>query len=133
MASSGELENREESREAGPGADLLPRGVAVYDLAGGMCLRAFQLDAPGGTILAIGANHVLSLYRHPKLIELATGKVLHVWTQLHSGIQDGSIVCGLEGDAKPPPMAIDPAGRRFAIVNGDAVTVIEFTLSAVGW
>ena len=133
VASSGELENREESREAGPGADLLPRGVAVYDLAGGMCLRAFQLDAPGGTILAIGANHVLSLYRHPKLIELATGKVLHVWTQLHSGIQDGSIVCGLEGDAKPPPMAIDPAGRRFAIVNGDAVTVIEFTLSAVGW
>jgi len=39
----------------------------------------------------------------------------------------GSVVCGLEGDAKPPPMALDPAGRRFAIV----VAVVEFS-SVIG-
>jgi hypothetical protein len=119
--------------EENPGADagpcLLPRGLAVYNLADGTRLRAFQLDEPAGTILAIGANHVLSLHRHPKLIELTTGEVLHVWTELHSGRQDGSIVRGLEGDAKPPPMAFDAARNRFAIASGDQVTVVEFDRS----
>jgi hypothetical protein len=31
-----------------------------------------------------------------------------------------------DGDAKPPPMALDPAGRGFAIVNGDTITLIAF-------
>jgi hypothetical protein len=84
-----------------------------------------------GTILAIGAHHVLSLYRHPKLIEFSTGEVVHTWTELHSGLQDGSIVRVLEGDAKPPPMASDAASNRFAIVNGNAVTVVEFDRSVL--
>ena len=105
---------------------LRPCGLAVYDVANRTCLRAFQLDEPAGTILGVGARHVLSLYRHPKLIDLSTGQVVHVWTELQSGLQDGSIVWGLEGEAKPPPMAFDPAGKRFAIVNRDTVTVIAF-------
>ena len=76
--------------------------------------------------MAVGKGHVLSLYRHPKLIDLSTGDVVHVWTELQSGLQDGSIIWSIEGEAKPPPMTLDPAGQRFAIVNGDAVTVIRF-------
>lgn len=53
-------------------------------------------------------------------------------TGLRSGLQEGSIVWHLNGDAKPPPMAFDPATNRFAIVNGDTVTVIAFDHSAVG-
>jgi len=128
VAASNEPDDTEEGRNAGVGPRLLPRGLAVFDLARGTCLRSFQLDEPAGTTLAIGAHHVLSLYRHPKLIELSTGEVLHVWTELHSGLQDGSIVWGLEGDAKPPPMAFDAARNRFAIVNGNAITVVEFDL-----
>ena len=124
-------EYQEDRRDVGPGPLLLPRGLAIYDLAGGTCLRAFQFNEPIGTILPIGANHVLSLYRHPKLIELWTGEVLHVWTELASGHQDGSIVCGLEGEAKPPPMAFDAACNRFAIANGDTVTVVEFDRSGL--
>jgi hypothetical protein len=105
---------------------LLPRGLAVFDMTNGACLRALQFDQPLGTILAIGKHHILSLYRHPKLIELSTGKVLHVWIDLHSGLQDGSIVWGLKDDAMPPPMAFDTARNRFAVVNRDTVTVIEF-------
>ena len=45
--------------------------------------------------------------------------------------QDGSIVFGLEGDAKPPPMAFDPASNRTAIANDDKVTVVEFDLSVL--
>ena len=74
---------------------------------------------------------MLSLYRHPKLVDLSTGKVVHVWTELRSGLQDGSIMFQLDGDAKPPPMAFDPASNRFAIVNGDTVTLIEFDHSVL--
>ena len=81
--------------------------------------------------MALGKRYVLSLYRHPKLIDLSTGKVIHVWTELQSGLQDGSIVSHLDSDAKPPPMAFDPASNRFAIANRDTITVIEFNRSAL--
>jgi hypothetical protein len=111
---------------------LRPCGLAVYDVANRTCLRAFRLDEPAGTILEVGTRHVVSLYRHPKLIDLSTGQVVHVWTGLQSGLQDGSIVSGLEGEAKPPPMALDAAGKRFAIVNRDTVTVITFNEATLG-
>jgi hypothetical protein len=131
VAAADEPEGPHDNNHADAGPRLLPRGLAVYDLAGGTCLGAFQLGEPPGTILAIGANHALSLYRHPKLIDLSTGKILHVWAELHSGLQDGSIVWNLKEDANPPPMALDPATIRFAIANRDAVTVIEFDHSAL--
>ena len=119
-----------DSVEHDAGPRLRPLGLAVYDLVRQTCLHAFQLDEPAGTILPLGKRFVLSLYRHPKLIDLSTGKIVHVWSELHSGRQDGSII-HLDDDAKPPPMAFDPATKRFAIVNGDTVTVIAFDRSAV--
>jgi hypothetical protein len=113
-----------DDKEAEP--RFLPRGIGIYDLASGTCRRAFQLAEEAGTILAIGPGHVLSLYRHPKLIDLMTGEVLHVWTELHSGLQGSSIIWGLKGEAKPPPMAFDSVGKRFAIANDDTITVIVF-------
>lgn len=126
IAASAEPEQNSIEGDAGP--RLRPRGLAVYDFANRACLQAFQLDEPPGTIMALGKRHVLSLYRHPKLVDLSTGEVVHVWTELQSGLQDGSIISHLDGDAKPPPMAFDPASGRFAIVNRDTVTVIEFNL-----
>jgi hypothetical protein len=110
---------------------LHPCGLAVCDVASRTCLRAFKLDEPAGTILPLGNHHVLSLYRHPKLIELATGKVLHVWTELSSGRQVGSIMWGLGDEAMPPAMAFDRSTGRFAIANRDTVTVLEFDLAAL--
>lgn len=130
VAASPEAEQNDDVEDDG-GAHLRPRGLAVYDMTTQTCVAAFQFDEPPGTILALGRRHVLSLYRHPKLIDLSTGKVVHVWTELQSGQQDGSIMWGLDGDAKPPPMALDPAGRRFAIVNGETVTLIAFDPSAL--
>lgn len=130
VAASAELEQNSVESDFGP--RLRPCGLAVYDIANRTCLQAFQLDEPPGTIMALGKRYVLSLYRHPKLVDLSTGKVVHVWTGLRSGLQDGSIMFQLDGDAKPPPMAFDTAGNRFAIVNRDTVTVIEFNHSALG-
>ena len=130
VAASAEPEQDEIETDVEP--RLHPRGLAICDVANRSCLRAFQFDEPLGIILTLGTRHVLSLYRHPKLVDLSTGKVVHVWTELQSGLQDGSIMWGLEGEAKPPPMALDPAGKRFAIVNRDVVTVITFDESALG-
>jgi hypothetical protein len=105
---------------------LRPCGIAIYDLANRTLLGAFQLDEPPGTIIPLGQRYLLSLYRHPKLVDLSTGKVIHVWSELQSGLQDGSIMGQLDDEAKPPPMAFDPASSRFAIVNRDTVTVIDF-------
>lgn len=132
IGASGEPEDPEESRETEAGLRLLPRGLAVYDLAHNKCLQAFQLDEPPGTLFALGSQHVLSLYRHPKLIDVSTGQVLHVWKELDSGFQDSSIIWGLKEHKKPPPMAFDPTRNRFAIANGDTVTIIEFDVPALG-
>jgi hypothetical protein len=132
MAVATSAEPEQDGVEDDGGPYLRPRGLAVYDVSKRVCLQAFQFDEPLGTILAIGKRHVLSLYRHPKLVDLSSGKIVHVWTELQSGLQDGSIIRGLDGDAKPPPMALDPAGRRFAIVNGETVTLIQFDRSALG-
>lgn len=106
-------------------------GLAVYDVADRTCLRAFQLEEPAGTIIPLGTRYVLSLYRHPKAIDLSTGQVVHVWNELQSGLQDGSIFMGLGDEANPPPMAFDPASQRFAVVNRDTVTVIQFNSAAL--
>lgn len=126
IAVAASTEPEQDSVEGDAGPRLRPRGLAVYDMIQQTCLGAFQLDEPSGTILALGKRFVLSFYRHPKLVDLSTGKVVHVWTELRSGLQDGSIVWALDGDTKPPPMAFDPATNRFAIVNGDTVTLVTF-------
>ena len=125
VAASAELENLDDEREAEAGPNLCPRGLAVYDVARGVCLSAFQLDEPAGSIVAVDETRILSLYGHPKLIDLTSGGVTHVWDELNSGRQDGSIFQGMKEDAKPPPMAFDPKRKRFAIANGEAITVIE--------
>ena len=132
IAVAASAEPEQDSVESDVEPRLRPCGLAVYDIANQTCLQAFQLDEPPGTIMALGKRYVLSLYRHPKLVDLSTGKVVHVWTELRSGLQDGSIMFQLDGDAKPPPMAFDPASNRLAIVNGDTVTVIEFNHAALG-
>jgi hypothetical protein len=130
IGASNEAEDPAEVQEAGDAARLLPRGLAVYDLAAGQCLRAVQLAEQPGTILPVGRHHVLSLYRDPKLIDLATGEVLHAWADLSSGLQSSSII--RNDDAKPPPMAFESAGSRFAIADRERIAVIELDLSALG-
>lgn len=112
--------------EQEPESGLPLRGLAIYDVARGSCERAFDRDEPPGTMFAVDEGRVLSLYRHPKLIDLNTGTTLHVWGGLYSGLQDSSIVRHLEDDALPPPMAFDAVRKRFAIANGDSITVIDF-------
>lgn len=123
-----EDENLGDVYEGDAAANLSPRGVAVYDLDKRCCLRAFQMAEPPGSMFALGLDLVLSLYRHPKIIDLNTGRLVHEWDKLDSGLQDSSIIWGTKPDGIPPPMAFDPTKNRFAIANGEAVTVIQFSI-----
>jgi hypothetical protein len=128
VAASADDENLGDEPAPDDGPILRPKGLAIYDVGQRVCQRAFQLPEPAGTIFPVGRHHVLSLYRHPKLIDLTSGTVLHVWDGLYSGVQDGSIIWHLKENQKPPPMAFDAIGRRFAMANHDTITVIEFSI-----
>jgi hypothetical protein len=47
-------------------------------------------------------------------------------------VKDGNVIWGLDDDAKPPPIALDPAGKRFAIANNDTVILIVFDQNVLG-
>ncbi|WP_432284693.1 hypothetical protein SLT36_23660 [Aminobacter sp. BA135] len=76
-----------------------------------------------GTMMAIGDHHMLSLYEHPKLIDLRTGDITRRWLGIDSGVQKSSIVAQ---DHPTPPIALDHAGQRCAIANTDGIDVLEF-------
>jgi len=64
----------------------------------------------------------ISFYKHPKAIELATGKVVHAWDDLDSGRQVGSIDLG---NPPPPAMAFNPRCGKFAVSNAKGITIIS--------
>lgn len=129
VGSTMEDEDLGDAIDADGAPNLSPRSVAVYDIDKRNCLGAFQLDEPPGSMFALGHDHVLALYRHPKIIDLNSGRIVHMWDRLDSGLQDGSIIWGLKPERIPPPMAFDSTKNRFAVVNGDVVTVIEFFIA----
>lgn len=126
IGGNGDEENLD-GDEKPPEPNLSPRGIAVYDLARTCCVQAFALDEPPGTMWAVGKDHILSLYRNPKLIDLRNGKVVQTWDRLASGLQTTSITRGANAEQIPSPMAFDPVSRRFAIAVDDAVTILHFT------
>jgi hypothetical protein len=68
---------------------------------------------------------VISFYKFPKAIEIATGRVVHEWRHLSSGQQVGSIE---SGDPPPPPIALDAQNGRFAVASPSEIAVV--TLAA---
>jgi hypothetical protein len=76
-----------------------------------------------GTILAADNDHVMALHGHPRLIDLGTGEVVRSWPEVTSGQQTSSI---LVNAGTPPPVALDRVGRRCAIADDTAITVMRW-------
>jgi hypothetical protein len=68
-------------------------------------------------------DYAVGFYESPKLIELATGRVLEHWRELATGRQSSSIIRHLP---PLPPLALDPAGRRFAVGTDKGIEVVRF-------
>ena len=103
---------------------LRPGTVAVYNLAERRYISIGPLEDEAGTLMPLGADHVIGFYDHPKLIHLPTGRVLHRWPDLKTGHQNSSILLGQQDPL--PPLALDPTRRRFAVADDETITVVIF-------
>jgi hypothetical protein len=56
------------------------------------------------------------------MIDPWTGKVVRRWADLNTGEQNSCIIHHIE---KPPPLALDPKNKRFAVAGLDAITVVQ--------
>ena len=101
--------------------DLGARQLGVWSLPDRRWESKVDLSEPTGMIMP-WKEWVVSFYGHPKLIELATGRIVHRWDKIFSGKQIGPIDLG---DPPPPPMAVDPHRGRFAVANATGVTIVS--------
>lgn len=104
------------------GGMLMPGELAVWSLEGRTWLERTPLAERTGTVMPVGDEHVVGFHGHPRLIEIATGRVVERWEQIDGGRQTSSI---LADGAVPPSLALDPERRRFAVASARAVTVVE--------
>lgn len=119
----GGTREEEDPDEAAEAAEprLHSRGIAVCDVGKRACTRAVQLAQPPGTMMPVGAEHVVAFYEHPRLIALASGRVVAEWPELDTGLQTSSILWHMD---RPPPLALDPSSQRFAVAVGDQIHVV---------
>jgi hypothetical protein len=97
------------------------RSLGLYNLKEHRLLSCVGLEEVVGTMMPLG-EFVVSFHEHPKLIEISSGEVMQRWPEISSGRQNSSII---GHEAPIPPMAFDPANRRFAVAGEQAITVIQ--------
>jgi hypothetical protein len=114
-------DERETDDDAGPSAS---RALRIFDIETGAELATLKPAQKPGTMMAVGAEHLLSLYEHPKLIHLPSNAIVHSWPEIRSGTQVSSILTIKE--CIPPPIALDPTNRRCAIAVDDYIHVLLF-------
>ena len=108
-----------------PESGLGPLQLGVWCIAESKWASVVPLQAVTGTVMP-WKEWVISFHEHPKAIELATGKVVHVWDQLNSGKQIGSIELG---DPPPPFMALNPEKGMFAVCSSNGINVVSLHAS----
>lgn len=98
--------------------------LQAFDLDARRLLSTRELPEPVGRMMPAGPDHVVSFYDHPKLIEVATGKVVQRWEDLDAGPEreQPSAMMTPPGE---PLLAMDPARARFAIGRRDRITIIQ--------
>lgn len=96
--------------------------LVVYSLSERRVLSAVPLESVLGNFMVMG-EYAVGFYAHPQLVELATGRVVEHWPDLDTGLQGSSIIHHIP---HPPPLAVDPAGRRFAVGTARGIEVVRF-------
>lgn len=99
-----------------------PGILAIYDIQEQRNLSQVTPEDIVGTVMPIGTNLIVGFYEHPKLINLATGKVLYHWREFNSGKQHSSILWTTE---PIPPLALDTTNSRFAVADKSAIHVVQ--------
>ena len=96
--------------------------IAIINPLRNSITSCIQVAEPVGTLMPIDTEFAVGFYEHPKLISLKSGEVTMRWTAINSGNQTSSI---LLGDITVPPIACDSKNKRFAVADGDSVSVVD--------
>jgi hypothetical protein len=112
----------EESFDGDLAGVLVPGEIGVWSIVEQAWVARSPFAGHTGTLHAFGDN-VLALYEHPKVIDPRRGVVLAAWPDLATGRQTSSIIP--RGSAPVPPVAVDDRRLRFAVADGDRVTVVS--------
>src|ERR1051325_2516048 len=105
---------------AGDAEDEKSPVVGVYNLAEGRVVSLSPVPAQVGTLMPPG-DFAVGFFEHPKLIELSHGRVVNRGEEIASGSQNSSIIWH---QTPIPPIALDPASKRFAVAGPEAIIVI---------
>jgi hypothetical protein len=104
--------------EENPG--LGPRRLGVWSLSAGRWVHYGRVDFPVGTLIARG-DTVVSLYGHPRLIDVTTGAVVAEWPTVEVPQREGSY--GVT-HIPTPVAALHPDGTRLAVAQPESIAVI---------
>ena len=106
-----------------------PDGPRLVRLAPGAAgapgVRAIELDS---TFMAVGDDHLLLLGGHPRLLSIATGRIVAEWPDIAT-IIPGSAVQSERSDYTAH--ACDVQSGRIAIAHDGGITVIAFDIPPV--
>lgn len=123
LLAGGDEEDSKDPEVAARGENRLkPHGLAVFHVRE-KTIRSLCVPEPRGrigTMMPVGATHVMAFYQYPRLIRLSDGALEFSLPELRSGTQASSIVGGKE----LPALALDPVRKRFALAQGEKVHVI---------
>lgn len=113
-------------RTADGPATLQPSGLSIYDTRSNDYVD-FELPFPPGVMMPVGTTHVVTFFRHPRLVSLATGAVIHEWPELDTGTETSSTAAGSEN----PVLSLDPANARFAVAATRRIDIITIDVDAL--
>jgi hypothetical protein len=124
LIGGGERDDGAGARESGGAtadrAALQGNDILIYDITREAPLRRIAMDRPAGPMMAFGAEAVVTFHGHPRLISLLDGRVMEEWPDLPTGSQ----ISAIAGGSPLPPIALDPAKRRFAVARGGEIHVV---------
>ncbi|MEU9166975.1 hypothetical protein AB0D34_04075 [Streptomyces sp. NPDC048420] len=99
---------------------LGPRQLGVWSLSARRWIHRSRVDFNIGTLIARG-DTVVSLYGHPRLIDVTTGAVVAEWPTVEVSRREGSY--GVT-HIPTPVAALHPDGTRLAIAQPESIAII---------
>lgn len=98
--------------------------IRIFDVRVSSTPKIVPIADRLGTVMTIGSRYLLGMYEFPRLIDMTTGAEAQSWSHIPSGRQTSSIL--VDAQRIPPPIALDPSGKRCAIADGKGITVLMF-------
>jgi hypothetical protein len=112
----------DDSWEAADMPDASSASISLYDVVSKRLISTAQVSESIGTVMPLDEEYAIGFYKHPKLIHVPTGEIVARWEDVSTGRQLSSIIHGID---PLPPVALDPAGKRFAVATAEKIVVIE--------